>query len=187
MRNGKADTLPAYVRLPRPPLYVQGVLTLVPFELEHQDVVLRWRNSPEIARFMYRDEPIDIKEHQAWFSSAISDHEDRIHRLALIHSAPSGVMSLTHIDRVSGVGEWGGYLAPHVIRGAGHGRRLLESSMAFARDEVGLRRLVVEVLEINQSALGLYRSMGFIEETRMSRAVVRDGQQVDALRLTVRL
>ena len=136
---------------------------------------------------MYRDEPIDIKEHQAWFSSAISDHEDRIHRLALIHSAPSGVMSLTHIDRVSGVGEWGGYLAPHVIRGAGHGRRLLESSMAFARDEVGLRRLVVEVLEINQSALGLYRSMGFIEETRMSRAVVRDGQQVDALRLSARL
>lgn len=133
---------------------------------------------------MYRDEPIGVEEHQAWFSSAMSDHEDHIHRLALIQSAPSGVMSLTHIDRVSGVAEWGGYLAPQVTRGVGHGRQLLESSMAFARDEVGLGRLIVEVLEINQSALGLYRSMGFIEETRMSRAVVRDGQQVDALRLT---
>jgi len=136
---------------------------------------------------MYRDEPIGVEEHQAWFSSAMSDHEDRIHRIALIQNAPSGVMSLTHIDRVSGVAEWGGYLAPHVTRGAGHGRQLLESSMAFARDEVGLSRLVVEVLEINQSALGLYRSAGFIEETRMSHAVVRDGQQVDALRLSARL
>jgi len=118
---------------------------------------------------MYRDEPIGVEEHQAWFSSAMSDHEDRIHRIALIQNAPSGVMSLTHIDRVSGVAEWGGYLAPHVTRGAGHGRQLLESSMAFARDEVGLSRLVVEVLEINQSVCVRKLSVHRVERAELQQ------------------
>lgn len=46
-------------------------------------------------------------------------------------------------------------------RRMGHGRRLMESLIAWARDEGGARSMWIQVVEANAPARALYRSLGF--------------------------
>lgn len=132
--------------------------------LADMDRVLEWRNSPEVATYMYRDDPIAASEHAEWFPTTLSDSPTSRYRVAEIEGKPVGWLSLTRIDRRNRSCEWGGYLAPSVSRGAGVGRKILGLSLEMAFGELGLNRVVVEVLEGNDRALGLYESLGFRRE-----------------------
>lgn len=159
------------------------MLKLVPFRREDRESILEWRNSPSVATFMYRNTPIGPEEHRSWFEKAMVDHPDQIHRLLLIDGDPSGVMSLSHIDHSVGSAEWGGYLAPHVARGVGHGRAFIEACIDLARVDLRLHLLHVEVLESNTAARRLYESIGFEFVDRINQRVVRDDGPIAALRL----
>jgi|DEB0MinimDraft_10_1074344.scaffolds.fasta_scaffold104802_2 UDP-4-amino-4,6-dideoxy-N-acetyl-beta-L-altrosamine N-acetyltransferase len=164
--------------------YGQYVLKLVPLLPECREAILEWRNSASVSPFMYRDTPIGSAEHASWFAAAMNDAGDRIHRLLTIDGEPSGVMSLSDINASAGSAEWGGYLAPHVPRGLGHGRAFLEASCELARNDFGIRAIQVEVLETNSAARHLYESVGFEYVERIEHRVVRDGNPVAAYRLT---
>ena len=160
------------------------MLELVPFPLECREAILEWRNSSSVAPFMYRDTQISLEEHSSWFAAAMTDRDDRIHRLLLIDGEPSGVMSLSQIDTSAGSAEWGGYLAPHVPRGVGHGRAFLEASCELARRHLGIRLIHVEVLESNVAARHLYEAVGFENAVRIEQRLLRGGAPVTACRLT---
>ena len=126
--------------------------------------VLNWRNSPSVAPYMYRDDPITTVEHSRWFSGIIQDSESSVIRIAEIDSVAVGLSSLTRIDKRHKSCEWGGYLAPEVSRGAGLGSAVLFLSLKLAFDELELNRVVIEALTNNEQAIGLYESVGFKRE-----------------------
>ena len=128
------------------------------------DLVLEWRNSPDVARFMYRDDPIPATEHANWFPSTLFDGPNTCYRVAEWNGRPSGWISLSRIDRRNRSCEWGGYLAPSAPRGTGIGRHMLAASLDLAFTGLGLHRLVVEVLDGNDRAIGLYKALGFTHE-----------------------
>jgi len=132
--------------------------------LDDMSRVLAWRNSPEVATFMYRDDLIPPAEHEEWFPSTVVDRPNSLFRVAEWASEPIGWMSLTRIDLRNRSCEWGGYLAPSAPRGEGLGRRMLSASLDLAFNELQLNRVMVEVLVHNQPAIGLYDSMGFVRE-----------------------
>jgi len=71
-----------------------------------------------------------------------------------------------------------GLLAP--VRGHGLGRRLLRETL-YAAHEAGLRRIELEVLASNKSALSLYERSGFLHEGRKRAARILDGRTDDIL------
>jgi len=73
-----------------------------------------------------------------------------------------------------------GVLAGH--RGRGIGRLLLQSTVERAR-ESGLEKIELEVFASNTPAIGLYRSFGFRDEGRRSRARLVDGAYDDVLQM----
>ena len=127
-------------------------------------MILRWRNAPEVAGFMFRDDPITVAEHERWFAGALVDREDIAHRIFTSGGTPSGLFSLSSIDRRNQGCVWGGYLAPDAPRGSGLGAQLMKVSLAMAFDELDLHRVVVEAIESNARAIGLYEKMGFCRE-----------------------
>lgn len=128
------------------------------------DVVLSWRNSVEVARFMYRDDPIDPFEHHVWMKSAVVDTPRARFRIAEDESQPIGFMSLTSIDGRHRSCEWGGYLAPTTPRGRGIGEGLLRLGLDMAFGDLDLNRVTVEVLTGNSRAVALYEKVGFVRE-----------------------
>ena len=70
--------------------------------------ILEWRNSPEVATYMYRDDPIEASEHADWFPTTLSDKPTARYRVAELDGESVGWLSLTRIDRRNRSCEWGG-------------------------------------------------------------------------------
>jgi UDP-4-amino-4,6-dideoxy-N-acetyl-beta-L-altrosamine N-acetyltransferase len=164
-------------------LHVMVLLRGVHFEDEPK--ILSWRNSPEVAAFMYRDDPISPAEHGRWFQSIISDTESSVVRVLEHNSVASGLSSLSKIDLRHKSCEWGGYLAPDIDRGGGIGRAMLFLALRQAFDELELNRVVVEVLVGNQTALRLYESIGFVREGYLRERAWHTSGPKDVISLSI--
>ncbi|MDC0678010.1 GNAT family N-acetyltransferase [Sorangium atrum] len=78
-----------------------------------------------------------------------------------------------------------GILGPHT--GQGHGRRLLETAIAWARDEAGLEYLDLGVFANNERARRLYAGMGFVPIGTREDAFRVDGAILDDIQMTLAL
>lgn len=78
-----------------------------------------------------------------------------------------------------------GMLTPY--RGQGHGRRLLDTAIAWARDEARLSYLDLGVFLGNDRALRLYERAGFVAQAIRRDAFRIEGAVVDDLSMTLAL
>ena len=139
-------------------------------------VILEWRNSDAVAPYMLRDTLISQEEHQRWFEKILQDTDVAMFRIMEHEGVSLGLASLSRMDKEELSAEWGGYLAPDVPRGSGFGKALMYLSVSVAFNEFRLNRITVEVLVGNNAAIGLYESIGFIQEdTIFNRAKQKNG------------
>ena len=130
----------------------------VPFQELSPDAleeVLRWRNHPEVRRWMHSGDPIPPETHLAFARKLADDPANRYWKVGNL-----GVIYLNRIDRAAKSGEIGLYANPEEA-GTGRGTRLLAILLEIAFEELGLERLRLEVLEENRRAVALYRKTGF--------------------------
>lgn len=91
---------------------------------------------------------------------------------------PGGALSCSrHVGRL-GMGLHPDY------RGRGIGRRLMEATLAKAR-ELGLEKIELGVYATNEPAIRLYRSMGFTEEGVHKRSRLVDGVYDDVVMMAL--
>jgi len=72
-------------------------------------------------------------------------------------------------------------------RGQGIGRRLMAHAIDWARQSGILTRIELHVFARNEIAIALYESLGFKVEGRRRRAVIRDGESIDDLVMSLLL
>lgn len=125
--------------------------------------VWRWRNHPEVRRYMYTTHEIEFKEHCTWFSRA---HEnDSIHLLIYEREGKAhGFMNITQ-GRCPEVADWGFYVSPDAPNGAG--RQLGEHALRYAFEVLRLHKLCGQALGFNNRSIAFHRSLGFTEEGRL--------------------
>jgi RimJ/RimL family protein N-acetyltransferase len=96
-------------------------------------------------------------------------------------------------DRLIGLVELDGISWPHGTsflsigigearhRGQGYGRDAMNLLLRFAFDELNLHRLCLTVFAYNESAIALYKRMGFVREGVYREHLQRDGQRYDMI------
>ena len=156
--------------------------SLRPVDTSDRDRLLAWRNSPQVAAFMYSDHLITREEHDRWFDS-LADNPRRRDWIVLLDGAPVGLTSLVDIDPVQGRGTIARYLAEESARGRGVGGFAEFKIADHAFGELGLRKLWSEVLANNQAALASHLSSGFRQEALLRAHVVKQGRPVDVIGL----
>lgn len=92
-----------------------------------------------------------------------------------------GYCQLRAIDWISGVAELGIVIGEPRVRGQGVGGRALDAFLAFAANDLALRRIWLRVVEFNTPAIRLYERAGFVLEGRLVRHVMRAGAIHDVL------
>lgn len=147
-----------------------------------RDRLLAWRNSPQVAAFMYSDHLIGREEHDRWFDGLVG-HPRRRDWIVLLDGAPVGLTSLVDIDKAQGRGTIARYLAEESARGLGLGGFTEFKVADHAFETLGLRKLWSEVLETNQAALASHLSSGFQREALFRAHVVKQGHAVDVIGL----
>ena len=144
--------------------------------------LLVWRNSPEVAAYMYTDHQITEAEHERWFAGVEGDAR-RAYWIIEMDGEPVGLANFYDIDQRHGRGAWAYYLAEPSVRGRGIGGYVEYLMIEKAFGDLGLRKLWCEVLEFNRGVVRMHQRFGFQEEARFRRHILKDGEFVDVLGL----
>lgn len=152
---------------------------LRPIREEDLETVLRWRNSERIRSNMYTDHIISQEEHRTWFRNLQGDERSAC-LVFECRSRPVGIVSFSRIDRNNGKGDLGFYLGePDLPKGTGSVLGVLGLEYAF--DMLNLRKLCGEAFSFNEASTGFFRRLGFSEEGRFVRHVLKYGKFEDVV------
>lgn len=150
-----------------------------------RDMVLRWRNHPQVRRASFTTHEIEAAEHDRWWSSVRAN--DTKWLLIYEHcSVPSGVVTLATID--PGSATWGFYLD---IDGLNRRGELLPAwigiereSVSYAFEKVGVSVLRGDVPAANTAVRRLHQRCGFAETGTYIREI--DGVPSEVVRVELR-
>ncbi len=131
----------------------------------------QWRNDPEVSKWMYTNHEIGEAEHNAWFDTMLVD-ASKVYWKVVVDGDAVGAIFLTGISGAEKSCEWGMYLAVVDVRGKGVAQAACALSFQFAFTDLGMEAVKCEAVAQNETAIGLYESVGY----------VRTGLQVDAVK-----
>lgn len=141
------------------------------------DMVLNWRNRPQIRKMMYKDHVISRDEHLDWYEK-MKDNPASIYLILEYRGRPLGLANFTKIDCETSSCLWGFYIGED-SRPRGTGTILGILSLDYAFETIALREVVGEVLEHNSKSRELFDRLGFTLTGRLAQPVFKNGAHVD--------
>ena len=145
-------------------IYIEDIILKNFNRLDMQmiEIIRKYRNHPEVRKWMYSDKPISKKEHLKFIKSLKKDRKN-LYFLAIRNGQNLGVLSFRRIDTKNRNAYFGIYANPEEkIKDAG--KLLGETLLKFAFEYLKLHTLKLEVLEINERAIKFYERLGFKRE-----------------------
>jgi len=154
-------------------------INLRPVQESDLDRILAWRNSERVRSFMYTDHIITAAEHRAWFER-LRGAEFPAALVFEYRGMPAGLKSFTRIDRGNNLCYWGFYLGESELpKGCGSAMGFLALEYAFER--LALRKLCAEAFAFNEGSLKYHTRLGFSQEGRFVRHVLKNGRYEDVI------
>jgi len=126
---------------------------------------------------------LTVEQEAEWLRDAASKNN-----LILVATCGNDVVGLLSCDvksfvKMKHVAEFGVSVHPNHQR-AGIGTRLIETTLAWVKDETTIEKLILNVFDTNPGAINLYRRFGFVEECRQAKAAKQpDGSYVDMIQM----
>jgi UDP-4-amino-4,6-dideoxy-N-acetyl-beta-L-altrosamine N-acetyltransferase len=160
---------------------------LRPATAADRDLVLAWRNHPEVRAVSLNQHLIGADEHAAWWDRAMADPARRI----LIYERegrPAGVVTFFDYDEQAACASWGYYVDLVGLEAVGQTLlawiEIQREAVSYAFDELGLDVLRGEVLASNEAVRQLNRRQRFVEVN--SRSVTIGGVETEVLDIELR-
>lgn len=123
-------------------------------------MVLGWRNHPDVRKFMYTSHEISVDEHSAWFSQASLD--TKRHLLVYEHkNQPAGFVNL-HQVADGGIADWGFYLAPDTKPGVG--KKMGLSALDYGFATAGFHKICGQAIAFNDRSSNFHLKLNFCKE-----------------------
>jgi UDP-4-amino-4,6-dideoxy-N-acetyl-beta-L-altrosamine N-acetyltransferase len=141
-----------------------------------------WRNSPDVAAYMYTDHAISRAEHDRWFDG-LADDPRRRYWVIEANGIAVGLANLADIDLRNRRCAWAYYLADPSVRGLGVGSFVEYWVIEHVFGTLGLNRLWCEVLASNTAVWTLHLNFGFQREAHYRQHIFKAGQFEDVIGL----
>jgi UDP-4-amino-4,6-dideoxy-N-acetyl-beta-L-altrosamine N-acetyltransferase len=146
-----------------------------------RELVLTWRNLPNVRNNMYTNHVISAEEHGRWFEASRRDPAKRLLVCVDLQDVPVGVVVFYEINSVQRTATWAFYAGSSERRGIGSEMEFLALDFAFG--ELQLEKLNCEVLAFNMPVVDFHRKYGFRIEGIFRAHYERDGKRHDVYRL----
>jgi UDP-4-amino-4,6-dideoxy-N-acetyl-beta-L-altrosamine N-acetyltransferase len=148
------------------------------------ELVRSWRNSPDVAKYMYTESQITVEQQQKWFTS-IKDDLSVKYWIIQYNNAPIGVASLYGINQSLSSCYWAFYLGDASIQGAGIGSKVEFNVIDYVFDAIKLNKLRCEVITFNDKVISMHEKFGFRREAYYRQHVKKDGRWQDVVGLAM--
>jgi len=162
----------------------RSTVLLRPLSDPDRDLVLSWRNSPDVAAQMFSDDVISTEEHRVWFDDVRRSSAQRYWMIE--HTGRAiGVADLTDIDMANLRCEWAYYIGDVSARGQSTPGAVEYGVLDYAFLGVGLRKVSCQVLATNGRVAHMHRRFGFRDEGLLRAHVLKRGEPVDVIVLAM--
>lgn len=150
-------------------------------EIEEEDleVIVAWRNDPEILKWLFSYLPLCMSKQRTWYKTYVEDDTQQIFAVE-VGKKSVGTVGLSHIDYRNQRAELG-ILMDKNWQKKGIGREALNLLIEFAWNEMNLRKIKALVLKENEAAIKLYKSCGFVEEGVLKEEIYKNGEFKDVI------
>ena len=148
------------------------------------ELVRNWRNSPEVAAYMYTSEEITSEQQVAWYSKVKDDTSCR-YWMIMHGDKPLGLASITGINKTFNSCYWAFYLGDTTFRGGGVGAKVEYSVIEYAFNELKLNKLRCEVIAFNEKVIQMHEKFGFRREAYYRQHTLKDGKFLDVVGLAL--
>ena len=139
-----------------------GCLKLVDVKEKNIEQIRLWRNSKEVASYMFSEKEITPEEQKKWYDRIKKDTHCKY--WIIEYKNPIGVAYLTGINTTLNSCYFGFYLGDTSLRGVGIGSIVQYTVLNYVFETLELNKLRCEVFEFNDKALRLYEKFGFRRE-----------------------
>lgn len=157
-----------------------GLLRSIGFQ--DLDLILSWRNAPQVRKNMYSQHEITREEHLEWWRG-IASSGDKKYFIYELNGAPHGVVGITDINQNHNTCSWAFYSSESAPRGIGSCMELLALEYIFYN--LKIYKLNCEVFQFNAPVLRMHTKFGFIVEGVFQKGYLLDGERVDIVRLAL--
>lgn len=139
-------------------------------------LVLDWRNHPDVRRYMYTQHEISLEEHRRWFENSAKNSSRHL-LIFELNGAPQGFINFNLLS-AGGVADWGFYAAPAAPKGSG--RQMGYAALNYAFFELKFHKICGQALAYNSRSINFHRSLGFQQEGLL-RDQYFDGEQYQSV------
>ena len=130
-------------------------------EPDDLEMILYWRNSTEVRKYMLNDNIILLEDHLKWFKKISNDKSFDI-LVTEYKSTPVGIVSISELDFFNRTCTWGQYIGAN-IRNSGIGILMQIKAIDRMVNEHKIRKIWGKALGSNR-ILKIHEVFGFINE-----------------------
>ena len=155
-------------------------------EIEEIDIELvrQWRNSKDVAPFMYTDSIISEEQQRNWFK-IISAESSSIYWIIEYNGKKLGLASLTEINNSLCSCYWAFYIGDTSIRGAGLGAKVEYNVLQYVFTELKLNKLRCEVFVSNDRVIKMHEKFAFRREAYYKEHCIKNNNKLDVVGLAI--
>lgn len=155
-----------------------------PLSMDYADLILSWRNSEAVAKFLYSDHRISRDEHLNWISRVAVSQESQ-YWIIKHQGKPVGLSGVydksAHNRRCS----WMFYLGNEASRGCGIGSLVEFCVVEYVFYTLKYIKLSCEVFEFNDAVIRLHKAHGFKQECHLKSHIWKGNQWNDVVGLAL--
>ena len=132
------------------------LLNFIDLTIEEKEMILEWRNHPDIRKWMYNQDEIKLEEHLTFIES-LKSKKDKSYFLVKKEDKFIGVIDFTQLVEKTSV-HMGIYSNPNI---KGNGKILLNKIIDYSFNNLKVERIFSEVFAENDKAHNLYKKFNF--------------------------
>ena len=158
------------------------MIQLIRVESMDKQLLLDWRNQFSVNQWMFTDHVISEDEHSHWFKEMLID-KSKVYWKIVLDGIAVGVVFLTGISEQNKTCQWGMYLADVEVRGKGVAQAACVLSFRYAFHDLDVNVVKCEAVVQNETAIGLYESVGYVRTGLQEDAVKRGSEMLSVVTL----
>lgn len=140
-------------------------ISLRPILKEDLTLINKWKNDYDVFKFLGGGfMPISIDQQVKWMDSMI-DNTGNTKRFSIIneHNNCIGIIGLYNINWIHRTCEFGIYIGEKNQWGKGYAKEAVKLILDFGFDILNIRKVKLDVVSENTSAINMYKKLGFKE------------------------
>lgn len=158
-------------------------MSLRPIAETDLELILEWRNHPDVRLSMFNSKIILLEDHRAWFAKVSTEKSSSWFIFNDENESPVGVISFTNHSVVNRNIFWGFYTAPNATPGTG--TKLGIEALDYAFNSLNLLKVNGEVLSTNPRSIAFHKKLGFSQEGLFIKNHFDGENFIDVLRLGI--